>query len=145
MIIEIPREEFLKKINNNDLLSEGWLATSLFILPERRKKTDVSSDEMEKVIALGKQVFSFPTDGFFTRFGWTFYLACIKGEKIKLKQEIEKAITKLTTINHYCELWQYGITEIDLKDPSKTIWDLEWKSHKLFIDKNISHIGLKAI
>ena len=137
MIIEIPREDFLKKISNNDLPSEGWLATSLFILPERRKKADVSNDEMEKVIALGKQVFLFPTDGFFARIGWAFYLACIKGEKIKLRQEFEKAITELTVINRYCEVWQFGITEIDFEEPGKTFWDLEWKSHKLFMDKSI--------
>jgi hypothetical protein len=128
MIIEIPRDEFLEKIQVINLPAGEWLAVCL-VITQSLRKLNILDSEMEKVIELGKHTFSGFQKGFFARIGWTTYIACINGEKENAILIINKNLNEITQKNKHCHLWRYNTANIE-GIPSDKIWELEWKTNK---------------
>lgn len=130
MIIEKPRDSFLQMISEEDFPSGSWLAVCLFIIPERPFQMGLSSSEQEKLVGYGKKILAVADEGFFAWISWTSYFAIIRDERPKLIKKFDMAIDQLQIENEYCRLWQYGVTEVDIRGPYKTFFDLEWQSYE---------------
>ena len=128
-MIEVLHREFFPKVEQTDFSIGEWTAVCFLLLYEDQKKLNLPIDEMEQLINLAKGVFTDFNEGFFVRFGWTVYLACIKNDKDSVVLDFDKSITELGQINKYCKLWIYNIVKIG-GNPVKTIHELEWKTHK---------------
>ena len=128
MIIELPRDEFLQKIQVIDLPFGEWLAVCL-VITESLHKLNIPETEMNEIIEIGKQAFSRFQEGFFGRIGWTEYIACIKDKKDNAVMYIDKNLSEITHKNKHCGLWKYNIAKVE-GNPSDKIWEREWKTNK---------------
>ena len=128
MLVELPREELLHKIQAVDLPKGEWLAVCL-VITESLHELDILDSEIDKIIDLGKQTFSGFQEGFFGRIGRKSFIACIKDEKENAITLIDKNLGEITQKNKHCSLWKYNIAKV-VGNPSKKIWEIEWKANK---------------
>jgi len=129
MIIEISRDEFPSKIEQTYFPAGEWVAISFLLLYKDRKQLNLPTHEMEQLIEIAKGIFVDFQEGFFSRLGWTSYLACMKSDENNANLILENRLVELGKLNKNCLLWKYNIAPLN-GDPKKIIWELEWKSHK---------------
>jgi len=129
MIVEISRDEFSPKIEQTNFPSDEWVAICFLLLYKDRKLLDLPTHEMEQLIEIAKGIFSDFQEGFFSRLGWTSYLACMKSEENNANLILENRLVELGKLNKNYLLWKYNIAPLN-GNSKKIIWELEWKSHK---------------